>query len=132
MAINAKLALSTSLKITEGTEQVAARAVSGSIDIDEHVEYIDTLAPSTTDKNYNIDELAQADVIYIEFDRDISLKLDSTGNDPILLKKSVTSGTESKGVFLMTGSGTTAIYLSNADTTTSAKVKLIVGTYGTA
>lgn len=129
MAGNAIITLATIVKVLESTSEVAGRSISGSIQIDEYKQTLDTVAPSTTNKEYALDSMAQYDFISIESDADITVKFNSTADTAIDLKASVVSGTKSIAQMILTATGITDLFITNASTTTSAHVKIIFGSY---
>lgn len=130
MASNAQITVSTMVKVLEDSTEVASRAVSGAINLDEHTEFIDVVAPSTTNKSYSFGAMADIDFISLESDQDISVTFnDTTGETVIDLKAKVTSGDKKTAQLILTASGLTALYITNASVTLPAKVKLVFGKY---
>lgn len=133
MAINAKIGLSTSVKVTEGTNQIITRSTSGSIDISEYVTYNDVLPANTSLKEYNFNELDSLDFVSIESDGDIDVIFN--GNDPLEntvfeLKKKIGEGASAYAMLMMSAEGLTSLYITNPSQETPAKIKVIFGKYG--
>lgn len=134
MAINATLALSNSLKVTEGTNQIISRATSGSVNLSEYVTYNDVLPASTSLKQYSFNELGALDFVYIESNKDIDVIFNGNNaevNTLIHLKKAIGEGDSAMATLLMSASAITALYITNPSSEDPAKVKVIFGQYGT-
>lgn len=124
---NAQVAITTSIKLSEGVNEVASRAASGSIDLTEHTELFDQVDPSVTDKPIGLGGLAAFDFLYLETDGDISIRLGDILNTAISIKAIQSAGGVSKGVFLLETDAVDSLFVTNASASNPARVKYIFG-----
>lgn len=128
MAVNAQASLSHTLKVTINSSEVASQTSSGSINLDEYVQYIDTLAPATTKKSYDFGAASDFDFISLEVSGDVIVYFASDGTAIPVKAKSISGGVAS-GKLTLTSSALAGLFITNEHVTDSVSVKIILGKY---
>lgn len=102
--------------IDENNNQVAARSYTEAVPITKYIEQLLVVPNSTTNLAVPFGSITNVNNIYVETDRAISIKLNSTSNTPIPVRT----------VALITADATTALFISNSSGFV-ANVKIVVG-----
>lgn len=92
-------------------------------DVEEFDHSVFDLATGTADYLKTLSPIDGAKFLVIEYDQDITIKLNATGNDPIVLNA---YGTPAAGKFSIMSEAITDIYFTNSSGTT-AKIKMLYG-----
>jgi len=119
--------ISYTAKVVESNVTIAEGlkpAYAGSIpDIEESATMFFDLATATTDQERLIAPVNGSKFLIIEYDKDITIKLNSNANTAITLN---TYGTIPTGMFLIQSAAVTSIFFSNSSGD-SAKIKMFFG-----
>lgn len=106
---------------------VFQRDVSEVLDTLDHASaFVITLAGAEADTQIPFGDVTQPRMLYLEANGDVTVKLNGTGGDSILVKQPTSDSTSTTPAYLLTTAQFSTLHLTNPDASNSVRVRIVI------